>query len=193
MPVQRMPRYAMLIRELIKYTDKDHPDYGNLDKALKNIEEVTAYLNEKKREAVYMQQLVEATKNIFGCKEELVQPARILLKELKVSFSAGKGKPKEGMLFLFNDAVLYTHYKAALQKQYFKKMFKNTKYTLTPVEGRSPLAASDTCHTNRFSEKLVHLTVEGKAKPITLHLQSLKERDDLIVAYAKANAPAAKK
>jgi hypothetical protein len=137
MPVQRMPRYAMLIRELIKYTDKDHPDYGNLDKALKNIEEVTAYLNEKKREAVFMQQLVEATKNIFGCKEELVQPARILLKELKASFSAGKGKPKEGMLFLFNDALLYTHYKAALQKQYFKKIFKNNKYSLTPVEGRS--------------------------------------------------------
>jgi hypothetical protein len=176
MPVQRMPRYAMLIRELIKYTDKDHPDYGNLDKALKNIEEVTAYLNEKKREAVFMQQLVEATKNIFGCKEELVQPARILLKELKASFSAGKGKPKEGMLFLFNDALLYTHYKAALQKQYFKKIFKNNKYSLTPVE-----------------DKLVHLTVEGKAKPITLHLHSPKERDDLIVAYAKANAPVAKK
>jgi hypothetical protein len=44
-----------------------------------------------------------------------------------------------------------------------------------------------------FADKLVHLTVEGKAKPITLHLHSPKERDDLIVAYAKANTPVAKK
>jgi len=43
------------------------------------------------------------------------------------------------------------------------------------------------------ADKLVHLHVEGKPKAIALHLHSSKERDDLVVAYAKANGQAVAK
>lgn len=31
-PIQRLPRYVLLISELLKYTDLDHPDYATLTK-----------------------------------------------------------------------------------------------------------------------------------------------------------------
>lgn len=32
MPVQRIPRYQLLLRDLLKHTDKDHVDYESLQK-----------------------------------------------------------------------------------------------------------------------------------------------------------------
>jgi len=32
-PVQRLPKYPLLIKDLLKHTDQDHPDYENLQKA----------------------------------------------------------------------------------------------------------------------------------------------------------------
>ena len=29
-PVQRLPKYILLLKDLLKYTPKDHPDYGNI-------------------------------------------------------------------------------------------------------------------------------------------------------------------
>jgi RhoGEF domain len=48
-PVQRMPRYVMLVRELLEHTWDDHPDYGALVTTLKKIEEGVVDVNEKKR------------------------------------------------------------------------------------------------------------------------------------------------
>jgi hypothetical protein len=32
MPVQRIPRYQLLLRDLLKHTEKDHNDYESLQK-----------------------------------------------------------------------------------------------------------------------------------------------------------------
>lgn len=37
MPVQRIPRYNLLLRDLIRQTKPDHPDYNNIQEALKHI------------------------------------------------------------------------------------------------------------------------------------------------------------
>jgi hypothetical protein len=29
-PVQRLPKYVLLYKDLLKHTDKDHPDYENI-------------------------------------------------------------------------------------------------------------------------------------------------------------------
>lgn len=51
MPVQRLPRIEMLLKDLLKHTDENHPDYFELSKAFEGISELTAFVNEKKREA----------------------------------------------------------------------------------------------------------------------------------------------
>jgi len=40
MPIQRVPRYVLLIKELVKHTTEDHPEYASLQKALKSIQKI---------------------------------------------------------------------------------------------------------------------------------------------------------
>jgi len=47
-PVQRIPRYELLLKELINCTWETHPDYTNLEKALQTIKGVASTINEKK-------------------------------------------------------------------------------------------------------------------------------------------------
>ncbi|KAN0023556.1 hypothetical protein ACTFIV_007942 [Dictyostelium citrinum] len=50
MPVQRLPRYVLLLSELIKQTPPNHPNVKLLNKCLKGIKEVTSFINEAKRD-----------------------------------------------------------------------------------------------------------------------------------------------
>uniref|UniRef100_A0A7S4DVG1 DH domain-containing protein n=1 Tax=Lotharella globosa TaxID=91324 RepID=A0A7S4DVG1_9EUKA len=40
MPIQRVPRYVLLIKELVKHTDQEHPEYTSLQRALKSIQKI---------------------------------------------------------------------------------------------------------------------------------------------------------
>jgi hypothetical protein len=57
-PIQRIPRYKLLIQELIKHTDKGHPDAQHLGAALKFISDTARHINdsvklqEKRKELV---------------------------------------------------------------------------------------------------------------------------------------------
>lgn len=49
MPVQRLPRIEMLLKDLLKHTDEDHPDHFEMNRAFEGISKLTAFVNEKKR------------------------------------------------------------------------------------------------------------------------------------------------
>jgi hypothetical protein len=36
-PIQRIPRYQMLLTDLVRHTPQEHPDYQNLNKALAKV------------------------------------------------------------------------------------------------------------------------------------------------------------
>lgn len=44
-PVQRLPRYILLLRELLKYTDEDHPDRFFITEAMSQMESLISSLN----------------------------------------------------------------------------------------------------------------------------------------------------
>ncbi len=46
-------------QDLLKHTEKNHPDYANLDNALNKINEVVEYVNERKRLAENLQRILE--------------------------------------------------------------------------------------------------------------------------------------
>eukprot|EP01119_Soliformovum_irregulare_P011525 TRINITY_DN2902_c0_g1_i2.p1 TRINITY_DN2902_c0_g1~~TRINITY_DN2902_c0_g1_i2.p1 ORF type:complete len:493 (-),score=117.27 TRINITY_DN2902_c0_g1_i2:34-1512(-) len=50
-PIQRIPRYQMLLKDLLKNTTPSHPDQANITKALEKIETIASYINEEKRKA----------------------------------------------------------------------------------------------------------------------------------------------
>jgi len=49
MPVQRLPRYILLIKELSKHTWPRHGDYNNLINALQAMESIVSKINRQKR------------------------------------------------------------------------------------------------------------------------------------------------
>jgi len=49
MPVQRLPRYQLLLDTLLKYTPEEHVDHQNLIKALEKTREVINTINQKKK------------------------------------------------------------------------------------------------------------------------------------------------
>lgn len=51
MPIQRIPRYVLLLNDLCKHTKKSHLDFSDLRKALLKMKEVAGYVNEHKRDA----------------------------------------------------------------------------------------------------------------------------------------------
>jgi len=63
-PVQRLPRYSLLLRELLKFTMPDHKDYDNIKQAIKGFDQLNIYLNESKRAD-------ESTQKIEAMKKEI--------------------------------------------------------------------------------------------------------------------------
>ena len=55
--MQRVPRYRMLLEDLLKHTDAGHPDEAPMRKALSEVQEVALLLNESKRETDALEQL----------------------------------------------------------------------------------------------------------------------------------------
>ena len=53
-PIQRIPRYSLLLQDLIRHMTDDHPDYQNVNNALQGVLAVATYLNQErgKTEAV---------------------------------------------------------------------------------------------------------------------------------------------
>ncbi len=112
MPVQRIPRYELLLRDLLKYTEDDHPDKPALEDAMAKIVVLAKQVNESKERqermhAVWMIQKRFAAKPAF---EPFVQPHRRFLREdvLTKKPSSGKaGRDRERTFFLFNDIIVY--------------------------------------------------------------------------------------
>eukprot|EP01084_Bolivina_argentea_P237312 398855_1 len=49
LPVQRVPRYILLLRDLLKNTEETSDDYGLIQEAVGMIKDITLILNERKR------------------------------------------------------------------------------------------------------------------------------------------------
>lgn len=66
LPVQRIPRYEMLLGDLLKHTSPEHADFPDLKKAVDLIKGVATYVDEKKSEAESVTRVMEIQSTITG-------------------------------------------------------------------------------------------------------------------------------
>lgn len=120
-PIQRICKYPLLLRDLLKVTPEDHEDHDNLVAALGKIEEVVTYVNERKRLAENLQKILDVQKQIESTEElNLVSPSRRFVRE-GVFKVFEKSKPHERCLYLFNDLIVMTKpRKSTNGKDHFK-------------------------------------------------------------------------
>jgi len=128
-PVQRIPRYSLLLKvrqlthslthslagslihslvqELLKQTAESHPDFENISKALRQIQEFTSTINESIRETDNyrkLAELVKDNKNYIGF-EKIVAPNRTLVHETDVEVKMGTRV--FSWMLLFNDILTF--------------------------------------------------------------------------------------
>ncbi|ELR21174.1 PH domain containing protein [Acanthamoeba castellanii str. Neff] len=111
MPVQRIPRYKMLIDLLIKHTPPDHGDYENLLQAQKKIVDVAQWVDSYKSNNDMM---AELSGKIVGMGVPLMQAGRkfIFQGQLSKKPSSGKsGATTVRWFFLFSDVLIYAQEK----------------------------------------------------------------------------------
>jgi len=109
MPVQRLPRYVLLLSELLKNTPQSHPGYKALTEALRKVKEIADFVNEAKREAENMQQVLSIQDSLSGKRFMPIIEAhrRFDSKGTIIYYSSRKNfKPKNLQYFLFNDLLV---------------------------------------------------------------------------------------
>ncbi|KAL0476981.1 gxcJJ [Acrasis kona] len=132
MPVQRIPRYQLLLQEVIKNTPKDHHDYDDLTNSLKTVVNVNKHLNNQRKYKEAKTRVVtvakrldeminthknepeETIKSIEIAKATIVAPFRHYVDECKVRLGRMSRADNEDRLapvqydmILFIDLVLF--------------------------------------------------------------------------------------
>merc|ERR1712137_335585 len=113
-PIQRGPRYALLLKELLSRTNEGHPDYGNLKQSIAAVEKQINSVNKKIRESQALNEVVSIREKLVGDDiPNLVSPSRFYVNESSFKLcnldSKGLSKEFESVhIFAFNDCLLYT-------------------------------------------------------------------------------------
>eukprot|EP00211_Chloroparvula_japonica_P004806 CAMPEP_0119122056 /NCGR_PEP_ID=MMETSP1310-20130426/2432_1 /TAXON_ID=464262 /ORGANISM="Genus nov. species nov., Strain RCC2339" /LENGTH=848 /DNA_ID=CAMNT_0007111661 /DNA_START=106 /DNA_END=2652 /DNA_ORIENTATION=+ len=120
MPVQRVPRYNLLIEDLYKNTPDDHVDKVDLKTALEKTQNIANKINDCMRQTAKVRELTQIASKTAGL-ASLLEAHRKLIRDSVVTVTRkGVGKPAEidkqtystqtekMHLILFNDLLLYT-------------------------------------------------------------------------------------
>ncbi|KAJ1660931.1 hypothetical protein IWQ61_000192 [Dispira simplex] len=106
MPIQRLPRYRLLLADLVRHTTVDHPDYSLVTRALNVVHDVANFVNEMIRQHEMYSTMVSVQKSLHGFHENLIIPGRQLIKRGPVKKICRKNHQLRE-LFLFTDILLY--------------------------------------------------------------------------------------
>uniref|UniRef100_A0A183IHD5 DH domain-containing protein n=1 Tax=Soboliphyme baturini TaxID=241478 RepID=A0A183IHD5_9BILA len=172
MPVQRVPRYKLLIKELLKHTSVEHADYPLLLRAEKEIHELATKIDQIQTEvgmAEQMQQQLREIEAIVEGLDDLVAANRSFNR-----YDLTPNGTKERCFFLFSDLLVITTvkrrhasnarkgYQNFLEQHKFKLLMKVSLEDLNIIESKA-------CLLVRMEEDL---RVLGKVYELTMLLKS---------------------
>jgi len=130
-PVQRIPRYVLLLNDMLKSTSKAHPDHKALAEALASIKELADYINEHKHNSDNISELTEIQSKWADFPGQLSQnPKRKLIKNGPVVINKEKT-----LVWLFNDIAVVTTAEMKKNLYKYKKTVNLMTTSLQPDEG----------------------------------------------------------
>jgi len=115
-PIQRIPRYGLLLRDALKVTPEGHKDYGLLEQAIDKLKSVADFLNKDIGDGELRQRFLKLASEA----KSLMKPNRRLLYDGELDV----GNKVKIHLFLFNDLVIHM----PTQKAKTKKNLVNEDY-----------------------------------------------------------------
>ena len=113
LPVQRIPRYKIIVAEIVKNTESDHCDLDGLNKALELIQSVNITNNQRLKDidARSIVMKIESEMENLG-NISLVTPSRVFVKQTNSDFEnelykVSDSSMKSVVFYLFNDCLIY--------------------------------------------------------------------------------------
>ncbi|XP_042585002.1 FYVE, RhoGEF and PH domain-containing protein 3-like isoform X6 [Cyprinus carpio] len=166
-PVQRIPRYELLLKDYLKKLPAGAADHRDAQNALELISTAANHSNAAIRKMEKMHKLLEVYEKLGG-EEDIVNPANEFIKEGHFKkMSAKNGSAQDRYLYLFNNMMLYCVPKLRLMGQKFS------------VRERIDIAGMEV--QENAKQNVPHtFTISGKQRSLELQARSAEEKDDWI-------------
>eukprot|EP01119_Soliformovum_irregulare_P019072 TRINITY_DN5977_c0_g1_i1.p1 TRINITY_DN5977_c0_g1~~TRINITY_DN5977_c0_g1_i1.p1 ORF type:complete len:961 (-),score=254.34 TRINITY_DN5977_c0_g1_i1:6-2888(-) len=166
-PVQRICKYPLLFKELLKSTSHNHVDYQNIENCMKKLSQVAEYVNEMKRNSESMAKMSEIAENLVDAKGlVVVQPARVFIREGSFMKINAHGKSQERHVFLFNDILIYAK----------AQFFKRTNYQYKGLIRMEYCLANDVADNEVAQNQIEIVKLDEPKKKFVLCASSTQEK-----------------
>ncbi|XP_078797877.1 FYVE, RhoGEF and PH domain-containing protein 4 isoform X3 [Oryzias latipes] len=173
-PVQRVPRYEMLLKDYLRNLPEDHPDLHFSQKSLLAISMAAIHSNSAIQKAESLKRQLEIYEMVG--EEEVVNPTNEFLKEGRLlKLAARNTLAMERHLFMFNNFLLCCYPRFSLVGQRF------TVRCRIGVDGMRVHQTSNEDHPHTFQ-------VSGKERTLELQASSEQDRDEWIKVIQDAIA-----
>eukprot|EP00457_Paulinella_chromatophora_P001334 gb/GEZN01001336.1/.p1 GENE.gb/GEZN01001336.1/~~gb/GEZN01001336.1/.p1 ORF type:complete len:924 (-),score=218.59 gb/GEZN01001336.1/:286-3057(-) len=174
-PIQRIPRYQLLLQELLKRTPDTHPDYKEIQASLEKVKEVALHINETVRAGQSRQQILDLEEQ-FVKPPEFVSPSRFFLYSGKMSKKNQTNSGEETYTFhLFNDLLAYSSSTAT------NKFKLNAK---VPIDAAF-LAVDELPETDN-KDRYYKISINNSVKSIVVYLKSAEDKAKWLEAFGAA-------
>ncbi|XP_033825876.1 FYVE, RhoGEF and PH domain-containing protein 1 isoform X2 [Periophthalmus magnuspinnatus] len=168
-PVQRIPRYELLLKDYLHRLPQDAPDYSDAQKSLELIATAAEHSNAAIKKMERMRKLLKVYE-LLGGEEDIVNPTNELIKEgHMLKLSNKNGTTQDRYLILFNDRLLYCVPKLRLIGQKYGVRAR------IDVDGMELKEASSIAVPRTF-------LISGKQRSLELQARTEEEKRDWIQA-----------
>ncbi|XP_013379576.1 FYVE, RhoGEF and PH domain-containing protein 2-like isoform X2 [Lingula anatina] len=174
-PIQRVPRYELLLKDYIKKLPEGSVDREDSEKALNLVATAASHSNEAMKKIDQFKKLQEIEQSL-GNTVSLINPTRELIKEGPVGkISARNGQEMSRYLFLFNDLLLVCY------EQLLAVPGLGPNYRLKAkldIDGMQIFEGDNLAKSNTFY-------IKSKQKTLELFLGSYEEKVDWQATMAR--------
>ncbi|XP_075863605.1 FYVE, RhoGEF and PH domain-containing protein 4 isoform X2 [Microcebus murinus] len=168
-PVQRIPRYEMLLKDYLRKLPSDSPDWNDAKKSLEIISTAASHSNSAIRKMENLKKLLEIYE-MLGEEEDIVNPSNELIKEGQIlKLAARNTSAQERYLFLFNNMLLYCVPRFSLVG------YKYTVRTRVGIDGMKIVETHNEEYPHTFQ-------VSGKERTLELQASSEQDKEEWIKA-----------
>ncbi|KAL0962649.1 hypothetical protein UPYG_G00343260 [Umbra pygmaea] len=169
-PVQRVPRYEMLLRDYLRRLPDHDLDRSQAEKSLQVISMAATHCNTSIRKSANLKKMLEICE-MLGEEDEIMNPSIEFIKEGRIlKLAARNASSMERRMFLFNKMLLCCTPRFSLAGQRF------TVRTRISVEGMTVQCTTNEVYLHTFQ-------VSGKEKTLELQASSEQDMKDWIKAF----------
>lgn len=172
LPIQRLPRYRLLLQEIIKYTEQSSPDLPVLQEILTAICEALSAVDQKMEEMEESLKFEEIQSKIIGF-DVFNKVGRHLLFEGDVMKFSRK-EQQSRRLYLFTDCLIITEeslLKAITRPYKLNKSYNAGDYTLTPI--------------NDYRTFINSIQIRTIVKSATINMRTAKDKGEIMSMFEK--------